>query len=113
MKAINKSRNIILADDCRVALGALKRAKGLLGRKGMGKSEALVLKPCNSVHSFFMRFAIDLLFIDKNSRVVRIIKEFKPFRISPICFRAAYVIEFPSGAIRPESVQPGDTISIE
>ena len=113
MKAINKSRNIVLAADCRVAHGVLQRIRGLLGRKSMGKSEALVLRPCNSVHSFFMLFAIDLLFVDKNSRAVKIIKAFKPFRISPVYFGASYVIEFPSGTISPESVHPGDMIIVE
>jgi uncharacterized membrane protein (UPF0127 family) len=113
MKVINKTRNIILADNCFVAKGPLQRVKGLLGRSSMQRGSALLLKPCNSIHSFFMKFAIDALFVDKSNRVVGILPEFRPFRISPVYFQACCVIEFPAGTLLPESVRVGDRISLE
>jgi len=79
----------------------------------MQKGAALVLKPCNSIHSFFMRFTIDALFIDKNHRVVYPLASLKPFRMSPVFFKASCVIELPAGTLIPDSVQIGDIISLE
>ena len=72
------------------------RRRGLLGRDGMEEGEALMLSPCGAVHTFFMRFAIDVIFLDRDSRVVRTVSRMGPWRIA-IAWRARSVIELPAG----------------
>ncbi len=112
MQIINQSKNSVLAQDAVVADTPFARIRGLLGRKELKSGEALIIKPCNSVHTFFMRFTIDVLFLDKNNRVVKTLPALKPFRISPICFKAYLTVECPSGAINTSRTQPGDTLAI-
>ncbi|MCX5706994.1 MAG: DUF192 domain-containing protein [Candidatus Omnitrophica bacterium] len=73
MRIINQARNTILADQVIVADNPFTRMKGLFGRDEFKKGEALIIKPCNSVHTLFMPFSIDVLFVDKNNQVVKIL----------------------------------------
>lgn len=112
MKIINKSNNNILADRATIANTAFARMKGLLGRKELSKGEALILDPCNSIHMLFMRFPIDVLFVDKNSRVVKTIFSIKPFQLTRVYFKAKFAIELPSGTILSTSTKEQDPICI-
>jgi len=112
MRIINTTRNTVLANEVAIADTALGRMKGLLGRKSLQAGRALVINPCNSIHTLFMRFSIDVLFLDKDSRVVKSVSFIKPFRFSPIYFSACMVIEFPAGTIQATRTQEGDIISI-
>jgi len=112
MKIINKSKGSVLADTIVVAETPLKRMKGLLGRDIFNKGEALIIKPSNSIHTFFMRFPIDLLFVDRNNRIVKAVSSLKPYRLIPICWHGKYVIELPAGTILASSTQPGDSLQI-
>ncbi|MCM8782809.1 MAG: DUF192 domain-containing protein [Candidatus Omnitrophica bacterium] len=109
MKIINKTRNIILAEEVIFADNFFKRIKGLLGRDNFSKGQALVIVPCNSVHSFFMRFSIEVIFLDRKNKVIKIISPFKPYRLSGIYLVAHICIEFPLGSIK-NSVFLGDTL---
>jgi len=110
MKIINKSKGTILAERAFQARSLLQRVIGLLNRKGLEEGEALIIHPCNSIHTFFMRFAIDVLFVDKESRVIKAIPSLEPFRLTRIYFKAKFVIELPTGAISSTSTCPGDLI---
>ncbi len=101
-----------MANEVCVADTALRRMKGLLGRRSFQAGRALVINPCNSIHTLFMRFSIDVLFLGKDNRVVRPISFIKPFRFSPVCFSAYMAIEFPAGTIQATRTQEGDIISI-
>lgn len=81
-----------------VARSTWSRFMGLMGRPGLAEGDGLLLDPCNSIHMFFMRFAIDAVFIDKRMRVKRVIRNLKPWRISPIVFGAKKVLELPAGS---------------
>jgi len=113
MKIIDKTRNTVLAEDAKVAVSIVSRIKGLLGRKKLGSGEALIIKRCNAVHTFFMRFAIDILFLDKDNRLVKIIPSFKPFRLTAVYLKAVTTIELPAGASQAASVEEGDIIQFE
>lgn len=102
----------MLAENAALAKTLLKRIIGLLGRKEIKAKEALVLTPCNSVHTFFMRFPIDLIFLDKDSKVIKAISRFKPYRISKMYFRANTVIELPAGILESASLEIGDTLRV-
>lgn len=112
MKIINITKNTVISEDAVLADVPFKRMKGLLGKKYLGKSEALILKPCNSVHTFFMRFPIDVLFLDKNNRVVKAINSLKPFRVTPIYFTATLAIELPIGTIQGTSTRQDDILQL-
>lgn len=113
MKIINQTKNTALAQNASMACTTFERIKGLLGRKDLEKGEGLVIKACNSIHTFFMQFPIDVLFLDRNNKVVRAISKMKPFRISNIYFKAVLVIELPANTIQNTSTSVGDLISLE
>jgi len=112
MKVTNLSKNTLLADKAGLANTFFKRLIGLLNRRHLEKGEGLILSPSNCIHSFFMRFTIDVLFLDKKGKIVGILSSFKPFRFSPIYFRASLVIELPEFTISSTHTQPGDKIQI-
>lgn len=108
----NKKKGAILADRGEVAKDFTSRGLGLLGRKEFPSGSGLFLTPCSSVHMFFMKFPIDLVYVDKNMRVVKIVRNLKPWRISFGGFKARSVFEFPSGTINDQNVEIGDIIEI-
>jgi hypothetical protein len=110
---INKTKNITIANVVYLADTPIKRMKGLLGKKSLGALEAMVIKPCNSVHTFFMRFPIDVLFVNKNGKVIRGIVSMPSFRLSPIYLTSQFVVELPAGTIQATNTTEGDQIAIE
>lgn len=110
MKVVNKTRQTILAENAIIAKTPLKRMIGLLNRKSFEQGEALIIKPCNSIHTCFMRFSIDVAFVDSNNRIIRTIRSMRPFRISGIYLNALFCIELPAGTLEKTSTQPGDLL---
>lgn len=74
-----------------------KRLLGLMGRKNLSAGYALMLKPCNAVHMLFMRFPIDAVFIDKEFRIKKIVRNLKPWIGFAICLEAWAVLELNAG----------------
>lgn len=112
MQILNQTQNTILAEKVIIADTPFKRIKGLLGKKDFKPGEALIIKPCNSIHTLFMRFPIDVLFVDKNNRVIKAISSLKPFCLTYIYLAASFAIELPSGTILASHTQLGDHLSI-
>jgi len=112
MKIVNKNNNNVLADNVVLANTPLSRMAGLLGKKELAKGQALILDPCNSIHTFFMRFPIDVLFLDKSNRIVKAVSSIKAFRLTHIYFRAKFAVELPAGTIASTSTQEGHTLSL-
>lgn len=83
-----------------------------MGRNELPAKEALVITPCNSIHTFFMRFSIDVLFVDAGNKIVGIKNGLKPWRLSPIYWRARFAIELPSGTIHESLSSIGDEVSL-
>jgi uncharacterized membrane protein (UPF0127 family) len=113
LKIINKTKNAVLAEEAIMADRLFPRIKGLLGRKNFRQGEAIIITPCNSIHTFFMGFPIDVLFVNKNNLVVKAISAMPPGRLTPIYFNACFVIELPPGTIQSTSTSKGDTLLIE
>ncbi len=113
MRISNKTNNNVVAENVTVANTPLKRMRGLLGKKEFPQGQALVLDPCNSIHMLFMRFPIDVLFVDKNNRVVKAISSIMPFRLTPIYFKSKFAIELPVGTIISTATGEGDDLSLE
>jgi len=112
MKLINLRNGDIIADRVEIADGFLTRLAGLMGRRGMPENSALVLAPCSSMHTFFMRFSINAVFLDGQGEVVHMIPEMPPYRISPVVKNAKMVVELPGGTVK-NRVFPGDILKVE
>jgi hypothetical protein len=113
MRLINKTQDTVLADNVFLANTILKRIKGLLGKTEFPSGQALILKPCNSVHTFFMRFPIDLLFVDADYKVIKAMSEVSPNRISRIYWKSQLVIELPPGVLRLTKTQAKDQLQLD
>lgn len=113
MKIMNITRATTIAERIVVAENIFSRMKGLLGRKSFENGEALIIKRCRAIHMFFMLFAIDVIFIDKNFSVVGIVEKIKPFQLSPIFWKANFAIELPEGVIQNTRISLGDKIRFE
>ena len=113
MRLVNQTKNTLLAEGVSLANTPFKRLKGLLGRKDFPAGQALIIQPCNSIHTFFMRFPIDVLFVDKDNRVIQTISSLKPFRLTPIYFHARLVIEFSPRTIKDSLIEIGDRLTLE
>lgn len=105
----NRTRNTVLATRLEVADSAAKRSKGLLGRDGLAPGEGLWIIPCESVHTFFMRFPIDLIYLDRKHRIKKVRSAVSPWRLSA-CLSAHSVLELPVGTIQDTKSQPGDLL---
>lgn len=112
MAIVNISKNTVLAKKVIVADDFYSRLKGLLGRNSIGQEEALVIRPANSIHTLFMRFSIDVLFVDKENKVIGLRECLEPFMITPIFLNSRLVIELSSQTIQKTQTQIGDILEI-
>jgi len=112
LRAQNLTRNTGIGDRIEIAGTAARRNKGLLGRKGLNAGEGLWIVPCEAVHTFAMKFAIDLLYMDKAHRVVKVRHAVRPSRISG-ALRAHSVIELPAGTLAATHTQRGDQLQLD
>lgn len=111
MTAYNLTKDRVVAAKVEKADDFFSRGFGLLGRAGLGDGEGLWLVPGKSIHTWFMRFAIDVLFLDKTLVVVRVIEDMKPWRVSPWVGEAHSVLELEAGSLRG-SVSVGDRLEM-
>jgi uncharacterized membrane protein (UPF0127 family) len=109
---VNQTRDTTIASKVETARDPSQRMKGLLGRSSLPQGEALIITQCQSIHMFFMEFPIDAIFCDRNNKVVGLCRDIKPFHLSPIFFKANYVIELPVGTITASHTQLGDQIKL-
>ncbi len=110
--ARNVTRNSVLGDAVREATTFLRRWKGLLGAKGLSAGEGIWICPCNSIHSFGMRFEFDVLFLDGGHRVAGLYKHFHRNRVSRIFWKARGVLELPAGTIERTGTEVGDEVEL-
>lgn len=110
IKIINQTKGTNLAQKAGITDNFLTRLIGLLNRKSLNSGEGLYITPCNSIHSWFMRFSFDAIFIDEDMQVIHIINKMPAFKFSPIIKSAKGVIELPAGTIFETKTQLGDII---
>jgi uncharacterized membrane protein (UPF0127 family) len=89
------------------------RLRGLMGRPSLAPGEGLILKGEKNIHTFFMRFPIDVLYVDTAWRVVRLDKAMPPNRIGPFVPRSFYVVELPEGVIEKTGSNVGDQLALQ
>jgi len=102
---------VIIASKVYLVSGFLKRLFGLLALKPLKESEGLLIKDCRSIHTMWMRYHIDAVFIDKKGRVTAIHEDLAPFRFSPYIKDASSVLELMAGSAGRASIRIGDIIS--
>lgn len=100
----NRARPGLVAGRVQRADALGQRVKGLLGSRGLEPGQGLWLEPCRQVHTWFMHFAIDVVFLDRGFRVVGISRELAPWRLSPWRWSAASALELQAGAARDIAV---------
>jgi len=108
----NRTRGTVLGDRVEVADTSAKRRTGLLKHARLERGQGLWIVPCESVHSFFMKFPIDLVYLDRAKKVRRTRKGMAPWRISA-CLTAHSILELPEGTITESGTEPGDQLELE
>jgi uncharacterized membrane protein (UPF0127 family) len=101
----------VVCERCGVAASFWARARGLLGRRALGEDEGLLIRTW-SIHMFFMRFAIDAVFLDRERRVVRIVPELSPWRTAS-CRGAREVVELAAGETARRGLEVGDRLVLD
>jgi uncharacterized protein len=111
-KAINLRRNNNLSQRLTIANTFWSSLRGLLGKEHLSEGDGLLLIPCQSVHTMFMRFPIDVIFLDKEGQVIHLIEKMTPWRVSRHLIKARSVLEVPAGTIARTDTHQGDFIKI-
>lgn len=112
LKILNKTRGAVLADRAGIADTSPKRRTGLLKHLSLEGGEGLWIAPCEAVHTVGMRFAIDVLFLDKKRRVLKIRRSMGKWRLAA-CLWAHSVLELPAGACVATGTEAGDQLEFE
>ena len=110
LHVFNPVRQSVLGDRIRVADTTLTRFVGLMGRGSLAPGHGLLIQPSNGVHTFWMRFAIDVLLLDREQRVLLSYGNMRPFRITAINWKASSALELPPGTIAATNTQLGDQL---
>jgi len=108
----NLTKGNVVASRLELATTTSARRKGLLGRSALPPGGGLLLVPCNSVHTVRMKFAIDIVFLDKEMRVLRLYPDVKPGALSRHCLSARRCLELPSGTIAAKRIEKGDQVRV-
>jgi len=108
---VNSRTGLVLADDLIRAFDSAARRTGLLKHRGLPPGSAMIIAPSNAIHTFFMKFPIDIAFVGRDGRVRKIREALPPWRMSA-ALRAYAVIELPAGAIQRSGTVAGDTLVI-
>jgi uncharacterized protein len=109
-KSSSKEEKVLLFDKVSIAKSFFKKLAGLVFSGPLNLGEGLLIEGCNSIHTFWMRFAIDAVFINKDNIVIHLKENLKPFRLSPIIRGAVSVLELKSGAIKHKGIKKYDTL---
>jgi uncharacterized membrane protein (UPF0127 family) len=112
-RVTNETRGAVLASQSGLADSFVRRGLGLMGRKSLSEGGGLVIRPCNGVVSFFMRFPIDVVFVDRDGRVCHLLNNLAPWKASRIVRSSKLVVELPEGTIDRTGTKVGDSIRIE
>jgi uncharacterized protein len=113
LRITNETRGTLLAERAELAASFWGRLRGLIGRAELPAGSALILQPNGSVHTFWMRFAIDVIFTDRAGRILGLRAAMPPNRPYAGAWRAYRTIELPAGVIKASGTQVGDQLSFD
>jgi uncharacterized membrane protein (UPF0127 family) len=101
----------IVCERCVLADSALRRMRGLLGRKTLDSGHGILIRPAPAIHTWFMRFAIDAVFLDRDLSVLSVRRELRPWRMAGQRGARA-VLELPAGEAERRGIKPGDRLEV-
>ena len=112
LKVRNRTRDVVIADRADIADTSAKRRTGLLKHTSLDPGEGLWIAPCEGVHTVGMKFPIDVLFLNKNKKVLKVRRSMPKWRISasPLAYS---VLELPAGTCERTGTMPGDELEFE
>ena len=102
----------VVCERCEVPESSFGRARGLLGRDGLGVGEGMLIDRAGSVHMFFMRFPIDVVFLDRDRKVVGVRRGLRPWQVAA-ARRAVAALELPAGAAAEAGIEEGDVLALQ
>jgi uncharacterized protein len=101
----------VVCGSCGVAATFRSRLRGLLGRKGLAPGEGLLIRPAGSIHTFFMRFAIDVVFLDRSGVVVKLVSDLRPWRLA-FARHGRDALELRAGEAKRRGLGRGDRLEL-
>jgi len=118
IRALNQTRGTVLCERLEDAGGLGGQSRGLLGRDRLEPGTGMLFEngrftPMMWMHMFFMRFAIDIVFLGRGGKVIKVNRNLKPWRVSSMVFGARLALELPAGAATASGTEPGDQIKFE
>jgi uncharacterized membrane protein (UPF0127 family) len=111
-RRLETAQGEVVAEHLEVADGFLRRGLGLMFRSELPAGHGLAISPCNSIHMFFMRFPLDVAFLDREGRVVRTYHGIRPWRASRIVRGAKSAVELPAGTLAAAGVETGTVLRL-
>lgn len=109
----NLTRGTLVAERCRVARSLRERTVGLLGTMEPSPGDGLLIERTQSIHMFFMRYAIDVVFVDRSARVTRYVAGLRPWRVVWWARGARDCVELGVGTLAASATQAGDQLTID
>jgi len=113
LRFVNSTRKTVLAERALSAKTVFTRFKGLLGTSELAAGGGLLIDPCNGIHMFWMKYAIDAIFVDRDYKVVGLVPNIKPWAASKVYGNARACLELPVGTIKQSATQVGDVLNFE
>lgn len=113
MKVVNLTNRTELADNVSKADTFYKRLKGLMFTKSLPAGHGLLIQPCQSIHTFFMNYSIDVLYLSKDFEIVGLDETLKPAKVGKYQKRAYSVLELPAGTILKTETKIGNYLTIK
>ena len=111
-KLVNGRTERVLASAVELAVTSETRRRGLLGRDSLDPAVAILIAPSSAIHTFFMRFAIDVMFVDRDGRVLKVVRNLRAWRMAG-SLRAYVTIEMKGGVLGPDDVMVGDVLTLQ
>jgi len=113
LRFVNSTRKTVLAERAFIADSIFTRFKGLLGTSNLASGAGLFLDPCNGIHMFWMAYAIDAVFVDRDYKVVALVQAIKPWQVSKVYKNARACLELPVGTVAASQTSIGDVLNTE
>ncbi len=113
LRLVHPGSGRVLAGRLEVPGTSLGRALGLMFRRSLEPGAGMWIVPCTGIHTFFMRFAIDAVFLDRRLRVVRTVVGLRPWRVVPLVLGAHSVVELPAGSLDDFPLVRGEQLQLE
>ena len=111
LKLVNQTKRTVVAENLRIADTFFNRLRGLLGTSVLPAGEALLIRPCNNIHMFGMKYSIDVAFVDDTDHVLKTVEALRPGRFA-CCSEARYVVEMPCGTLLATGTAMGDLLKV-